>query len=62
MKRWPRVMLPVLTPSISNGTTSPSKVQTIECSGRTQRKRPEPQRMDFGQGKLADHGGQRSRR
>jgi hypothetical protein len=49
-------------PSTSKRTTSGSsvsgpKVQTMECSGRTQRKEPgsreaAPQRMDFGQGKV----------
>ena len=52
MKRWPRVSLPLLMPSISNGTTLPPKMHRIECSGRTQRNRPFPQRIDFGQGKL----------
>ena len=51
MKRWPRVVSPDLTPSISKGTTLPPKRQRIECSGRTQRRLPSPQRMDFGQGK-----------
>ena len=55
-KRWPWVMSPALMPSISNFTTSGSsvsgpKVQTIECSGRTQVSSPAPQRMDFGHGK-----------
>ena len=31
---------------------SSTKIHKIECSGRTQRKLPLPQRMDFGQGKL----------
>ena len=52
MKRWPRVVLPLRIPSISKGTTSPSKVQMMEWSGRTQRKDPEPQRIDLGQGNL----------
>ena len=57
MKRWPRVMLPERMPSTSKGTISGSsrsepKVQTIEWSGRTQRKLPVPQRCDFGQGKV----------
>jgi hypothetical protein len=34
------------------GLISPSKVQTTECSGRTQRKLPVPQRIDLGQGNL----------
>ena len=43
-KRWPKVTLPALRPSTSNGTISGSsvsgpKVATIECSGRTQRER-----------------------
>ena len=52
MKRWPRVSLPLLIPSISNGTTLPPNRQRIECIGRTQRNRPLPQRIDLGQGKL----------
>ena len=55
MKRWPSVVSPAVIPSISTGTTStPASVvrmHRIECSGRTQRKEPSPQRMDFGQGK-----------
>jgi hypothetical protein len=49
-------------PSTTKGTTSGvsvsgPKVQTMECSGRTQRKLPgsrdpAPHRIDFGQGKL----------
>ena len=30
-------VLPLETPAKTNGTTSPSKVQRMECSGRTQR-------------------------
>ena len=46
---------PLVTPANANGTTSPSKVQRMECSGRTQRTATavERQRMDFGQGSLA---------
>src|SRR5262245_36259940 len=53
MKRWPRVSLPLLMPSTSNGTTLPSSRQRMEWSGLTQRSLPEPQRIDFGQGKFA---------
>ena len=46
---------PAAMPSIAKGTISaPASVvsrQRIECSGRTQRSEPAPQRMDFGQGK-----------
>ncbi len=52
MMRWPCVTLPLAMPSTAKGTTSPSKVQTMDFSGRTQRKDPEPQRIDLGQGKL----------
>ena len=56
MKRWPRVTSPARMPSISKGTTSaPASSlsrQITECSGRTQRRLPAPQRIDFGQGKL----------
>ena len=57
MKRWPRVSSPAAMPSTLNLTMSGSsvsgpKVATMECSGRTQVRRPEPQRMDFGHGKL----------
>ena len=46
--------LPLETPAKLNGTTSPSKVQRMECSGRTQRTaRPGFQRIDLGQGSLA---------
>ena len=50
-------MLDEAIPSTSKGITSGSSVSgpnvaTMECSGRTQRSEPEPQRMDFGQGKL----------
>jgi hypothetical protein len=42
-------------PSISSGTTSApassDRRQMMEWSGRTQRKEPTPQRIDFGQGK-----------
>ena len=42
-------------PSISKGTISVPdsrvRMQRIECSGRTQRSGPAPQRIDFGQGK-----------
>ncbi len=51
MKRWPRVSSPLLIPSISKGTTSPSKTHRMRCSGRTQRSLPAPQVMDLGQGK-----------
>ena len=51
MNLWPRVSLPLLTPSISKGTTLPSSRHRIECSGLTQRSLPLPQRIDFGQGK-----------
>ena len=44
-------MSPASMPSISNGTTSPSKTQRMRCSGRTQRSVPEPQVIDFGHGK-----------
>ena len=53
-KRWPRVCRPLETPAKLNGTVSPSKVQRMECSGRTQRvATPGFQRMLFGQGSLA---------
>ena len=56
MKRCPAVVFDAVIPSTSSGTTSapPSSLsrQRIECSGRTQRKEPLPQRIDFGQGKL----------
>ncbi len=57
MKRWPRVVRPERMPSISNSTTSVSsvsgpKTQRIDCRGRTQRREPAPQRIDFGQGNL----------
>ena len=56
MKRWPRVVLPAAMPSIWNGTTvapdSSDRRQMMECSGRTQRRLPAPQRIDLGQGKL----------
>ena len=41
------------TPASSNGTTSPSNRHRIDCSGRTQRNSPAPQRIDFGQGSRA---------
>ena len=53
--------LPARMPSTAKSTTTGSsvsgpKVQTIDCSGRTQRSDPGsadglPQRIDFGQGK-----------
>ena len=50
-----RVVLPAAIPSTSSGTTcapaSSVSRQRIECSGRTQRRLPEPQRIDLGQGK-----------
>ena len=62
MKRWPSVTSPEAMPSTSKRTMSGSsvsgpKVQTIECSGLTQRSdavevEAGPQRIDFGQGKL----------
>ena len=56
MKRWPSVVLPAVRWSRVTGTTSapPSSVsrQRIECSGRTQRRVPLPQRIDLGQGKV----------
>ncbi len=55
MKRCPRVVSPARSPSISSATTSlpasVASVQRIPCSGRTQRRLPSPQRIDFGQGK-----------
>jgi hypothetical protein len=55
MKRCPSVVSPAAMPSISKGTTSAPdsvvRMQRIECSGRTQRSDPAPQRIDFGQGK-----------
>ena len=54
MKRWPSVMSLALIPSTSIGTTdapvSSVRMHRIECSGRTQRRLPLPQRIDFGQG------------
>ena len=50
MNRWPSLIAPASTPPTSNGVTSPSKVQTMRCSGRTQRRSPEPQVIDLGQG------------
>ena len=56
MNRWPSVVSPALIPSISSGTTSApasfDRMHRIECSGRTQRKLPAPQRIDLGHGKL----------
>ena len=57
MKRWPYVVSPTATPSSAKRTISGSSVSgpnmaTIECSGRTQRSFPAPQRIDFGQGKV----------
>ena len=40
-----------------NGTTSPSRRQRIDCSGRTQRRSPSPHRIDLGQGKRAKASG-----
>ena len=54
MKRWPRVTLPLRMPSISKGTTSPSKVQMMEWSGRTQRKRARTPAHGLGPGEFAD--------
>ena len=51
MKRWPSLRSPALIPSISSGTTSPSKVQRMRCRGRTQRSDPVPHFIDLGQGK-----------
>ena len=60
MKRWPQVISPALTPSISNATTSEAScgtasVQTIPRRGLTQRSASgfadaAPQRIDFGHG------------
>ena len=56
MKRWPWVRSPARMPSTSTGTTeapaSSCTMARIECSGRTQRRDPAPQRIDLGQGKL----------
>ena len=52
MNRWPRVTLAASMPSTENGTTSASNRHRMDCSGRTQRKLPEPQRMDLGHGNL----------
>ncbi len=52
MKRWPWVRSPALIPSICSGTTSPSKVQRMRRSGRTQRSLLAPEVIDLGQGKL----------
>jgi hypothetical protein len=55
MNRCPAVQSPARMPSISSPTTSApassDSRQTIEWSGRTQRKDPDPQRIDLGQGK-----------
>ncbi len=51
MKRWPWLSSPLLMPSTSIGTISPSKVQRIRRSGRTQRSREVPEVIDLGQGK-----------
>ena len=52
MKRWPSVMASEGIPSISNGTTLPSNRHRMRLIGRTQRRVPEPQRIDLGQGKV----------
>src|ERR1043166_3720132 len=59
---WPKVALPLVTPANSNGTTSPSKVQTMPCSGRTQRTAVPGKRMDFGHGNFAKASGRISAR
>ena len=55
MNRCPRVRSPAAMPSTSSGTTAapPSslRMHRIDCNGRTQRRVPAPQRIDFGQGK-----------
>ena len=55
MKRWPRVVSPAVIPSTVSGTTcvppSSDRIAAMEWSGRTQRRFPDPQRIDFGQGK-----------
>src|ERR1700761_7348147 len=53
MNRCPSVRSPDWIPPASNGTTLPSNRQRMRFSGRTQRKVVEPERIDFGQGKLA---------
>ena len=56
-KRWPRVLLPkasfpcVPPRSKEPSSTTPPNSAMMECSGRTQRTVPVPQRIDFGQGK-----------
>ncbi len=56
MNRCPSVVLPATIPSTVKGTTrapaSSDRRHRIDCNGRTQRKAPDPQRIDFGQGKL----------
>ncbi len=51
MKRCPSVRSPLSIPSMAKGTTRRSNTHRIRFSGRTQRRAPEPQRIDLGQGK-----------
>src|SRR5207245_2847015 len=51
-RRWPRVMLPAVSPSTLPGTTRRPCSMTRPCTGRTNCASPAPQRIIFGIGRF----------
>ena len=62
MKRWPSVRSPLAMPSISNGTTSPSKTQQDALERPHPAQRPRPPAHRLGPGEAADDVARPSRR